>query len=32
MSWPDDVAAAVLIGWSVVLIVVIVRDWIRGMR
>ena len=32
MSWAEDVAAAVWFGWSVVLAVVIVRDWWRGMR
>ena len=31
MRWAEDVAATVLIGWSAVLAVVIVRDWIRGM-
>lgn len=31
MSWVDDVAATVLVVWGVVLGVVIVRDWIRGM-
>lgn len=32
MSWAEDAAATVLLVWGVVLAVVIVRDWIRGMR
>ena len=32
MSWAEDVAATVLLVWDVVMFVVIVRDWWRGMR
>ena len=31
MSWTEDAVATVLLVWSVVLFVVIVRDWWRGM-
>ena len=32
MSWTEDAVATVLLVWGVVLFVVIVRDWWRGMR